>query len=60
MYIRFDKIDGFIRVYDGTRYLILLGAEKYDFNYMKIKYLIGVKNGITFVFSHNYAKIKFD
>ena len=22
--IRFDKIDGFIRVYDGTRYLIFL------------------------------------
>ena len=60
MHIRFDKIDGFIRVYDGTRYLILLGAEKYDFNYMKIKYLIGVKNGIPFVFSHNYAKTRFD
>ena len=28
--IRFDKIDGFIRVYDGTRYLVLLGSEKYD------------------------------
>ena len=26
-YIRFDKIDGFIRVYDGTRYLLLFGAE---------------------------------
>ena len=25
--IRFDKIDGFIRVYDGTRYLLLSGAE---------------------------------
>ena len=28
--IRFDKIDGFIRVYDGTRYLVLFGSEKYD------------------------------
>ena len=26
--IRFDKIDGFIRVYDGTRYLVLPGSEK--------------------------------
>ena len=26
--IRFDKIDGFIRVYDGTRYLVLFGSEK--------------------------------
>ena len=28
--IRFDKINGFIRAYDGTRYLELLGAQKYD------------------------------
>ena len=25
--IRFDKIDGFIRIYDGTRYLTLFGSE---------------------------------
>ena len=29
--IRFNKVDGFIRIYDGTRYLVLLGGEKYDF-----------------------------
>ena len=28
--ITFDKIDGFIRVSDETRYLVLFGAEKYD------------------------------
>ena len=27
---RFDKIDGFIGVYDGTRYFILLRNGKYD------------------------------
>ena len=27
--IRFDKIDGFIRVYDGTRYLAWFGPGKY-------------------------------
>ena len=27
---RFDKIDGFIRVYDLTRYSVLFGSEKYD------------------------------
>ena len=26
--IRFDKIEGFIRIYDGTRYLTLFGTEK--------------------------------
>ena len=30
LYIRFDKIDGFIRIYDGTRYLVLFGPGKYD------------------------------
>ena len=28
MEIRFKKIDGFIKVYDGTRYLVLFGPEK--------------------------------
>ena len=28
--IRFDKIDGIVRIYDGTRYLILFGTKKYD------------------------------
>ena len=26
--IRFDKMDGFIRVYDRTRYLVFFGSEK--------------------------------
>ena len=26
--IRFDKIDGFIRIFDGTRYLTLFDSEK--------------------------------
>ena len=60
LHIGFDKIDGFIRVYDGTRYLVLFGGEKYDFIYNKIRYLIGVKSGITYVISNNYARIKVD
>ena len=40
--IRSDKIDGFIRVYDGTGYLILtlFGSEKYDSVLNRIRYLI--------------------
>ena len=37
--IRFDKIDGFIRVYDRTRHLVLFLREKYDFIYNRIRYL---------------------
>ena len=29
-------MDGFIRGYDGTRYLILFGSEKYDSIYDRI------------------------
>ena len=58
--VRFDKIGRFIRVYHGTRYLLLFGAEKYDSINNMIRYLLGVKSGITDVISHNYAKIKVD
>ena len=27
MRFRFDKVDGFTRVYDGTIYLVLFGSE---------------------------------
>ena len=58
LHIRCHKIDGFIRVYDGTRYLVLFGSEKYDFIYNRIRYLIGLKSGIKYINSHNYAKKK--
>ena len=58
--MRFDKIDGFIRVCDGTRYLVLFGSEKYDAIYNRIRYLIGVKSGTAHVISHNYARTKID
>ena len=57
LYIRFDKTDGYTRVYDGTRYLVLFGAEKYDVIYNRIRYVTEATSGITFVISHDYAKI---
>ena len=53
-----DEVDGFIRVNDGTRYSVLFVGKRYDFTYNWIRYLIRVKSGITYVISHNYAKIK--
>ena len=58
MRIKFDKRDGFITIYDGTRYLTLFGSEKHDAVYNRIRYLISLKSSITYVFSHYYAKIK--
>ena len=54
--IRFNKIDGFIRIYDGTRYLTLFGSEKYDAICDRIRYLISLKSGITYIFSHYFFK----
>ena len=51
--IRFNKTDEFIGVYDGTRYLVLCGSEKCDSIYNRIRYLISVESGITYIISHN-------
>ena len=56
--IRFDKINRFIRVYDGTRYLVLFGSKKYDG--CRIRYLIEVKvkSSITHVLLIIMQKLK--
>ena len=48
--IRFDKRDELIRIYGGTRYLLLSHPEKYDAIYNRIRYLVNVKSGITCIF----------
>ena len=58
--IRFDKIDGLIRIYDGTRYLRLFGSGKYDAIYNRTRYLISLKSGIVYIFCRSFAKIKAD
>ena len=58
--IRFDEVDGFIKIYDGVIFLVLCDSGKHDAIYNRIRYLISRKSGITYVFSHNYAKIKVD
>ena len=52
--IKHRREEGFIRVYDEIRYLVLLGTEKTDTIYNKIK----PKGDITYVISHNSVKIK--
>ena len=58
--IRFDKIHGFIKIYDGTKYLALFGSENYDAIYDRIRYLINLNSGIAFIFAHYFAKIRAD
>ena len=56
--IRFNNINRFIVIYDGTRYLVSLGPEKDDTIYNRIRYLISLKKDITYTFSHYFPKIK--
>ena len=51
LHVRLDKIDGFIRIYDGTRYLTMFGSEKYDAICDGIRYFISLKCGMTYIFS---------
>ena len=60
MHIRFDKVDGFIIIYDKTRYLTLFRSDKYDGIYNRIRYLMSLKSDIIYVFSHYFANLKFD
>ena len=58
---RFDKINGFIRIYEGTRYLTLFGLEYYDAIYDRIRYLKSLKSDITYIFcSCCFPKINVD
>ena len=57
-HIKLDKIDGFIRIYDGTRHLLLFGPEIYDSIYHRIRYLASLKISITYVFTHYFTKVK--
>ena len=55
--VRFDKVNGYTKIYDWTRYLTLF---VYDAIYNRIRYLIRLKFIIIYVVSHYYTKIKLD
>ena len=59
--IRFDEVNGFIKVYNGTRYLVVLFSPGwYDAIYSRIRYLISKSSGITDNVNHNFARIRID
>ena len=57
LHIRFDKMDGFVRIYDETIYLTLLGSKKYNAIYDRIRYLLSLKSGVTSNLLYYFAKI---
>ena len=54
------RLDGFIKIYDGTKYLTYFGSENYHAIYNRIRHLIRLKSSITYIFAHSFAKIKVD
>ena len=61
MRVRFDKIDGFIRVRGGEfTHLVLFDNGLFDEICDKIKYFIKEKSGITDSINHNFGKIRID
>ena len=60
LHIRFDKINGFIRIYDGTRYLTLFGSKKYGVIDDRFRVALSQKSGVTYIFFHYFAKRKVD
>ena len=54
------KIDEFIKIYDGSRYLLLFVYGRYNAIYNRIKYLISEKSDITDSINHSFARIRID
>ena len=61
LYIRFDKIDGFIISLDGNiKYLVLFDYGLLDKICDNIYYLISKKSGVTNSIDYNFGKIRID
>ena len=58
--VRFNQVDGFIRVYDGNRYLAFFRLERHDDTDNWIRDLVSLKSGITYIFDLYFTKIKVD
>ena len=54
--IRLDEIDGFIKIHDGIRFLVLFDCS--DEICDRIKFLTSKKSGIKDSFNHNFARIR--
>ena len=56
--VSFDKIDKYFKIKNGTRYLVLFGPEIYGEIYDWIESILSEESDISYIISHNFAKIK--
>ena len=61
LWIRFDKMDGFIMVLDGKmKHFALFDYGMYDKICNKIKHIMSKKSGLANIINHNFVSIKID
>lgn len=46
--VMFDRANGFVRDYNGDKHLALFFPERYDKNFHRIRYLIGLKKAYKY------------
>ena len=60
MGIRFDEIDGLIKIHDEIRYFALFDCWWCDKICNRIKYVISEESGVTDSINHTFARIIID
>ena len=58
--IWFNKVDKFIKMYDGIRYLVMYDYNRYNEIYYMIRYLISEKSSIENSINQIFARIIID
>ena len=58
--IWFNKVDKFIKMYDGIRYLVMYDYNRYNAIYYMIRYLISEKSSIENSINQIFARIIID
>ena len=58
--IWFNKVDKFIKMYDGLRYLVMYDYNRYNAIYYMIRYLISEKSSIENSINQIFARIIID
>ena len=59
-HIWFNKVDKFIKMYDGIRYLVMYDYNRYNAIYYMIRYLISEKSSIENSINQIFARIIID
>ena len=59
-HIWFNKVDKFIKMYDGIRYLVMYDCNRYNAIYYMIRYLISEKSSIENSINQIFARIIID